>query len=724
MVVNCHLGDQVDFEPVSNVTNVFYDDRNKQVFSVRSGGATGILVKGFEDEMCSTYRMEDQGPIISIKLSPDQTILAVQRTKNKVQFVPVQQSGIQVPNLDCTKEYFQSSKSKSAIVQGFYWLSSSEIMFVTSLGIEMYGVMGEKRATKTLKHLSQAVSWSRYCPSAGVMVISQTPTGPTLLPFVIRSGGIITKLPKIDHSLVTGGGSVNIKEKDVGIHTLYGNKVFITVISRDGGAALQDTTDGSDAEPGSPTSHVTIHLYLIAKDSVVRTHVFHTPFQGGGIAINVVDNLMVAHHQASGTSATFDVALKGESDGHISHHKPIGDPIKIHHPTSLTATPSSSDKSSSVASSSYSPNWVMFSPDIIIDAKQGSMWRLKNNLDLSRLKKTTALSNHHHMSLQTIVSFLLQRDRAKPVLLDVLLDWCQFGEGPGEETDLTIGEAFDLINREYRAYLDAQVQNNLALSSSPFYSTNSSSSASSAISASQSCRDFSSQAVGTTSSTSTSSATSNVGQSSPTSWSSSSAKVIIDQSDLYSNLFVPLVDQGSSDINRAPRRRQRLVDILLEYSRSLEEKRIPVQHFLSEVLVHLLVQNESWYQLHQLLQYRVISDSKQLACLLLSLESVYPASTQLALDMLTRLRNSSEEICEILLSKGRVLSALQFADDRGLVHRDALKARKFLDAASSVDQEDERRAVFYSTFNFFKQKSMLHRGCDQHVELYNKMFPE
>ena len=47
-----------------------------------------------------------------------QTILAVQRTKNKVQFVPVQQSGIQVPNLDCTKEYFQSSKSKSAIVQG------------------------------------------------------------------------------------------------------------------------------------------------------------------------------------------------------------------------------------------------------------------------------------------------------------------------------------------------------------------------------------------------------------------------------------------------------------------------------------------------------------------------------------------------------------------------------------------------------------------------------
>ena len=68
------------------------------------------------------------------------------------------------------------------------------------------------------------------------------------------------------------------------------------------------------------------------------------------------------------------------------------------------------------------------------------MWRLRNTLDLSRLRKRV-------MTLPRVVSFLLQRDKAKMVLLDVLLDWCQ-----DEDTDLkSIGDAFDLVNREYRS---------------------------------------------------------------------------------------------------------------------------------------------------------------------------------------------------------------------------------------------------------------------------------
>merc|ERR1719461_2256098 len=158
MVVDCRLDDQVVFEPVSNVTNVFYDDKNKQVFSVRSGGATGILVKAIEEELCSTFRMEDQGPIISIKLSPDQSVLAVQRSKTSVQFIPVTTNQQGAPNgggLDCSKQYSQTSKSKTAIVQGFYWINSVEMMFITTLGIEIYGVMNDKRTTKNLKHLNQ-----------------------------------------------------------------------------------------------------------------------------------------------------------------------------------------------------------------------------------------------------------------------------------------------------------------------------------------------------------------------------------------------------------------------------------------------------------------------------------------------------------------------------------------------------------------------------------------
>ena len=65
----------------------------QQVFSVRSGGATGIISRGFVDEHNSTFRLADQGPICTIKLSPDQKVLAVQRNKTDVQFIGVNQLG-------------------------------------------------------------------------------------------------------------------------------------------------------------------------------------------------------------------------------------------------------------------------------------------------------------------------------------------------------------------------------------------------------------------------------------------------------------------------------------------------------------------------------------------------------------------------------------------------------------------------------------------------------
>ena len=86
------------------------------------------------------------------------------------------------------------------------------------------------------------------------------------------------------------------------------------------------------------------------------------------------------------------------------------------------------------------------------------------------------------------------------------------------------------------------------------------------------------------------------------------SKVVLDEADLYTNLFCPLLEElGNSRSNL-----KRIISFILEYIRSLEEEQIPVQHFLNELLINLLVQNGSWYQLHQLLQYHVIVDSKPL----------------------------------------------------------------------------------------------------------------
>ena len=71
-----------------------------------------------------------------------------------------------------------------------------------------------------------------------------------------------------------------------------------------------------------------------------------------------------------------------------------------------------------------------------------------------------------------------------------------------------------------------------------------------------------------------------------------------------------------------------------------------------------------FYQLHQYLQYHVIGDSKPVACLLLSLESVYKPARQLALDMMTRLGTATDEMIEIFLSEGKLVSALSLGKIR------------------------------------------------------------
>ena len=75
----------------------------------------------------------------------------------------------------------------------------------------------------------------------------------------------------------------------------------------------------------------------------------------------------------------------------------------------------------------------------------------------------------------------------------------------------------------------------------------------------------------------------------------------------------------------------------------LLDQSISPRQFLLELMINLCVRTGRLYQLQQYLQYHVITDSKPLACLLLSLESLYPPSRQMALDMMARLGTVTNE---------------------------------------------------------------------------------
>ena len=137
------LSRPVEFEGVSPVTAVFYDDQCGHVISVRGGGVTGVVVRGINTSANNnnvlTHRLADSpgsGPIISIKLSPSLATLSVQRSVNSVSFIPV--TGASPASGDL--EYSQAARAKACSVLGFVWLSNSDLVYVTDGGMELYTV--------------------------------------------------------------------------------------------------------------------------------------------------------------------------------------------------------------------------------------------------------------------------------------------------------------------------------------------------------------------------------------------------------------------------------------------------------------------------------------------------------------------------------------------------------------------------------------------------------
>ena len=196
-------------------------------------------------------------------------------------------------------------------------------------------------------------------------------------------------------------------------------------------------------------------------------------------------------------------------------------------------------------------------------------------------------------------------------------------------------------------------------------------------------------------------------------------EVLITQKDIYTQVFVPFVDRKDMPYKF-------LVAVAVEYIRSLNKLAISVEHFIFEMVMKILIENKCFYQLHQFLQYHVISDSKSLALLLLSLSRTgVPPATQLAMDMFKRFSTADNEIIDILLTRGQILTALRFIKSTNKV--DTVSARQFLEAAANEDD----KSLFYTVFMFFVERNIrLRRKTDfplgehyqHHKALFKKLF--
>ncbi|XP_078397310.1 regulator of MON1-CCZ1 complex isoform X1 [Cetorhinus maximus] len=632
----------VHFEKVSAVNNVFFDEANKQVFAVRSGGATGVVVKGPDDKSCISFRMEDKGEVKCIKFSFGNKILAVQRTPKAVDFINF------IPDLPQT-EYSQECKTKNANILSFCWISANEIIFITDQGIEFYQVLPDKRSLKLLKNQSINVNWCIYSPETAVLLLSTTVHGNVLQPFYFRSG-TMSKMPKFEIELPASPKSGNLCVSDIIMATIYG-QLYVLYLKH---------------QPRTPNNlgAEVILYYLPREGQCKKLHILKLNTTGK-FALNVVDNLVVVHHQSSQTSMIFDIKLRAEFDGAVMIHHQVLPALSIHPCKIPRAGPSAVTTQSPVPCELYSSSWTVFQPDIIINASEGYLWCLQIKLQPIV---------HMLQDKGRLMDFLLQRKDCKMVTLSVC---CQMLSAAERGSLPVIATIFDKLNHVYKEYLEAEQNYTLAVES------------------------------GTSRSSST--------QKRPV-----RTQAVIDQSDMYTHVL-------SVFTNKKGLPHKFVSAVLMEYIRSLNQYQITVQHYLYELVIKTLVQHSLFYMLHQFLQYHVLSDSKPLACLLLSLESTYPPAHQLSLDMLKRLSTANDEIVEVLLSKHQVLGALRFV--RSVGSHDNISARKFLDAARQTGDA----MLFYTTFKFFEQRNQRLRGsshftpgehCEEHVTHFKSLFGE
>uniref|UniRef100_A0A0R3RQ00 Mic1 domain-containing protein n=1 Tax=Elaeophora elaphi TaxID=1147741 RepID=A0A0R3RQ00_9BILA len=332
----------VIFESGSALSEIFYDDVNKKIVTVRGDDVVEVKAYGLESNEIASFRLKNKSKIRAIKFSPDKRLICVQYDESTVDFINFVNF-----NTDTLSTCFsQSTKNRSAHIIGLEWILNSQILYITNQGLELYQVNPEKKSVKLLKSYNISLYWYLYYPYSQLLIVSCGVAGALLNPFVIQNGSI-HRLMKFEVEFGCSNTKPRLLEREVFIISIY-NALYIAV--------LRSGTRNSTSSD--------IVLYKMSMDGAEvpkLAHILHLDMVGA-FALHGFDNLVIVHHQSSKTSLVFDVGLEEVSKGDC-----ISYPL---FKTSLNCSDSLQAKFSHEFKL-YSPFWVMFQPNFIADASVG-----------------------------------------------------------------------------------------------------------------------------------------------------------------------------------------------------------------------------------------------------------------------------------------------------------------------------------------------------------------
>ena len=120
-----------------------------------------------------------------------------------------------------------------------------------------------------------------------------------------------------------------------------------------------------------------ICLFQLGREGFFKSDVLVLD-QNGRFALSVVDNTIVVHHQASQTSTVFDIKCLPESgDRPLPYtHRPLLEARSIA-PTFLPSV----DSQQPLPCPLYASSWIVFQPNLVVDARLGAIWAVSLKLE-------------------------------------------------------------------------------------------------------------------------------------------------------------------------------------------------------------------------------------------------------------------------------------------------------------------------------------------------------
>eukprot|EP01122_Echinamoeba_exundans_P004169 TRINITY_DN14182_c0_g1_i1.p1 TRINITY_DN14182_c0_g1~~TRINITY_DN14182_c0_g1_i1.p1 ORF type:complete len:758 (+),score=141.94 TRINITY_DN14182_c0_g1_i1:36-2276(+) len=690
----------------------FFDDTNKELLLLKPQGVIKrIPIDGIASKKQYQMPLED---VKAIKFSPDGSFITLQRTDSDVEFY----------NTHDNFRFKQPIKTNPKVenkILGFFWTNSANLIIITRQGVELFALSKSNTLTR-VNEFKLAVNWFVYSAQLRILLLSTGPKENVMhgLHFKLQPNKWL-QLPKFTIQL--SSEKELLREKDLFISLVYSKVYCIHAYAK----------------------QRELHLYHLTTDAIKKQLVIDL-HATGTCFISVIDNLIVAHNVSQKVSMIFDINARHPRDNHISF--PLAAPLPLA-PIKLPQKSKPAEMAPSSPGDSFSElyeEWQFVLPRHAVDNRCGYVFSFHIALDAVCLSFSDRIK---------LVDFLVRRSGAKEMVLQALRQMIE-----EKEPLITIAQIFDMLNDILLAHTAEQSRiaaggaSNLASSNPAGDFTNSpagsapnsptpsrSPSASGGLntsstltldgfsSAIRQADDLSSRrteyfmneykrqqqkaagAPGDDLSGSSSSSSSSSGATSAPAVKPAKTvdgKTVIEQEDMYEQVFVPIEERRSAD-------HKTMVAVIEEYIRSLSFHRLQVHSFIYELIIDLLVRNNRFYQLHQLLQYHVLSDSIHVACQLLSLASSYPAAMQLSLDMFKRL-GEPHQILEILLSQNMLLQAMRFlkslptpVDVRAFVPRFLSEARKMNDMP-----------LFFTAFNFFRSRGELDpKECKDHITFFD-----